>query len=161
MPAVARPGTRLALVLAVAVALVAGAGLPPAASAAGDHDRTALLRMLNDTRARHDLDPVGLDRPLSRDAKKHTNKMIRQDRLFHPADLEKMLRGSAYERFAAVAVACAGTLRGLHRALLQSRVHREILLHEDAEMVGIGVVQTDSANRCGRGSFWATYVFYG
>ena len=36
-----------------------------------------------------------------------------------------------------------------------------ILLHEDLRKVGIGVVVNDRNNRCGRGSFWATEIFYG
>ena len=159
MPAAARTPARLAFVAAVVVALVVGL-LPPAANA-GTGYRTELLRLLNDARARNELDAVGLDLDLSRDAQKHTRRMVRRDRLFHPSDLEEMLRGTAYERFGAGAVGCASTLRGLHRALMRSAVHREILLHPDAEMVGIGVVRTDSGNRCGKGSFWATYVFYG
>lgn len=120
-----------------------------------------MLRLLNDTRARHDLDPVGLDVELSGDAKRHTRKMVRRNELFHPSDLQEMLRGVDYGHFGAAAVGCASTLRGLHRALLRSTVHREILLHPGAEMVGFGVVKTGSENRCGEGSFWATYVFYG
>jgi uncharacterized protein YkwD len=160
MSARARTPTRFALAVALAVALLGGGTLPHAAST-GTADRAELLRLLNDSRDRHGLDAVGLDISLSRTAKKHTNKMVRKNRLMHPSDLEEMLRGSDYERFGAAAVGCARTLRALHRALLRSSVHREILLHPDAEMVGIGVVETTTDNRCGRGSYWATYVFYG
>jgi hypothetical protein len=58
-------------------------------------------------------------------------------------------------------VGCGNTLKELHRILMTEDFHRMILLHEDLRRVGIGVIKVDARNRCGRGSFWATEIFYG
>jgi hypothetical protein len=39
--------------------------------------------------------------------------------------------------------------------------HRSIFLHPDLRRVGIGVLEVDERNRCGRDSLWATEIFYG
>jgi hypothetical protein len=87
--------------------------------------------------------------------------MLRQDPIFDPPNLEEILSRYPYEDMGAAAVGCDATLRRLFRALMRSHVHRSILLDGRLRWVGIGVRQADGANRCGRGSYWATDLFYG
>jgi len=86
--------------------------------------------------------------------------MIRQDRVFDPPNLESILNRYPYD-LGAAAVGCADTLHELHRALMNSEIHRSILLNPRLRQVGIGVLTATGANRCGRGSVWATEIFYG
>jgi uncharacterized protein YkwD len=151
-----RPRAIAALALAAALMF----GLAPPAHA-GDGYRDTLLELLNDTRARHDLHALRLNRSLARDAKRHTRKMVRQDRIFDPPNLEEILGPYPYDDLGAAAVGCDTTLRALHRSLLRSDVHRGILLHPSLRRVGIGVLRVGDANQCGRGSFWTTEIFYG
>jgi uncharacterized protein YkwD len=109
---------------------------------------------------KHDLRALRLSGPLSRDAMRHTHKMIRQNRVFDPPNLEEILRGYPYDLGAAT-VGCASSLNELHRALMHSEIHRSILLNPRLRRVGIGVLTAAGANRCGRGSIWATEIFYG
>jgi uncharacterized protein YkwD len=145
-------------VLALAALLVLG--VTPAA-AADDGYRGTLLELVNESRARHELRPLRLNRSLSRDAKAHTRRMVRQDLVFDPPNLEEILSPYPYDDLGAAAVGCDTTLRRLHRSLMSSDVHRGILLHPHLRRVGIGVLRMDESNDCGRGSFWATEIFYG
>jgi uncharacterized protein YkwD len=40
-------------------------------------------------------------------------------------------------------------------------VHRAILLNPKLRRIGIGVLEVDWQNSCGRNWFWATELFYG
>jgi uncharacterized protein YkwD len=155
-PRLRRP--RAIAVLALAASLVLG--VAPAA-AADDGYRGTLLELVNESRARHDLRPLRLNRSLSRDAKMHTRRMERQDLIFDPPNLEEILSPYPYDDLGAAAVGCDTTVRQLHRSLMSSDVHRGILLHPHLRRVGIGVLRMEEANHCGRGSFWATEIFYG
>jgi uncharacterized protein YkwD len=148
---------RALAVLAVAASLLLGSAIP--AEAGGS--RGTLLELINETRAQHDLRALRLNRALSGDAMRHTRRMVRQDRIFDPPDLEEILGPYPYDDVGAAAVGCETTLRRLHRSLMRSDVHRGILLHPRLRRVGIGVLRVDEANQCGRGSYWTTEIFYG
>jgi uncharacterized protein YkwD len=161
MPKAARPSVRRrSLLVAVLVATLALgiSSAPPAAARAGD--RVRLLHLINTTRERHDLRALRFNGSLSRDAMRHTHRMIRQDRVFDPPNLESILNRYPYD-LGAAAVGCADTLHELHRALMNSEIHRSILLNPRLRQVGIGVLTATGVNRCGRGSVWATEIFYG
>jgi uncharacterized protein YkwD len=149
---------RAIAVLALAASLLLGSA-PPAEAGAGS--RATLLELINETRAQHDLRTLRLNRSLSRHAERHSRRMVRQDRIFDPPDLEEILGPYPYDDVGAAAVGCETTLRRLHRSLMRSDVHRGILLHPQLRRVGIGVLRVDEANRCGRGSYWTTEIFYG
>jgi uncharacterized protein YkwD len=139
-----------ALVLSVVEAPVADAGY-----------QRKMLRIVNRTRARHDLRLLRLDRELSRDSMPHTRKMIRRDRIFDPPNLADILAPYKWDDLGADVVGCGHTLRELHRILMTEAYHRAILLHSKLRRVGIAVIQNNRDNRCGRGSLWATEIFYG
>ena len=154
---------RRTMAVAVATALTLGLGAvqaPPADAAFGRLEKR-LLRIVNRTRGRHDLLPLKMDRSLSRPSEKHTRRMIRQDRLFDPPNLEQILAHENWDDLGADVVGCGNTLGELHRILMTEDFHRTILLHSKLRRVGIGVVAADQRNRCGRGSFWATEILYG
>lgn len=153
---------RRAIALALATTLALGIGTVQAPSAqAGTGYRAKLLRMLNRARERHDLEPLDLSRSLSRDAMKHTRRMIRKDQIFDPPDLERILAPYPWDDLGAAAVGCASTVRALHRAWMRSEHHRDILLHPKLRKVGIGAIRNDSRNACGRHWVWGTELFYG
>jgi uncharacterized protein YkwD len=148
----------------IAVLLVATLALSvveaPVATA-GDGSRQRLLRLVNRTRDNHNLQLLKLDRALSNDARAHTARMIRQDRIYDPSNLADILSDYQWDDVGADVVGCAQTLRRLHRAFMSDAAHRSILLNRNLRRVGIGVIKNDARNRCGRGSFWTTEIFYG
>jgi uncharacterized protein YkwD len=146
------------LTLALVTIVVHGTMLAPAAEA-GYPGR--VLRMVNNTRDRHDLRKVRIDRSLSRKAMRHTRRMIADDAIYDPRNLSRLLRGEPWSTVGAANVGCAGTLQGLHRALMRSSEHRANLLNRDVRRIGIGVIKQNARNACGRRSFWETQLFYG
>lgn len=148
--------------LVVAVVIVAMFMLSVAqAPVAGAGSRHKLLRLLNQTRASHDLGLLKIDRSLSYDARVHTRKMIREDQVYDPYNLAAILSDYSWDDVGADVVGCAGTLARLHRAWMNHDTHRAILLNDNLRRVGIGVIRNDARNHCGRGSMWATEIFYG
>ncbi|HEX6230465.1 MAG TPA: CAP domain-containing protein [Actinomycetota bacterium] len=148
--------------LALLTTLALGLGTVAAPTAtAGDGYRGTLLRMLNRTRERHDLKPLAIHRELSKDARTHTRRMIREDRVFDPPNLQQILAPYPWDEIGAAVVGCASTVRRLHRAWMHSDLHREILLHPKLRKVGIGPIRNDDRNACGRGSIWGTQLLFG
>ena len=160
MPARPYPRRRAALGTVVAATLLLGVVQAPPAEARPS-PRAKLLRLVNLSRGRQDLVPVRIDRSLSADAGDHTRAMLRQNRIYDPQNLASILSGYPWTRVGAAAVGCGATVRGLHRDLMGSSVHRAILLHPDVRRIGIGVIRPDRRNLCGRGSIWATEILYG
>jgi uncharacterized protein YkwD len=149
-----------ALALATTAVLAAGVIEAPEAGARGGF-RAELLRIVNETRVGRGLSRVTLDVALSRDSRIHTRRMIRDNRIYDPPNLDEILSHYRWDDIGADVVGCGNTLRELHRILMSHGFHRRIILHEDLRRVGIGVVRADENNRCGRNSFWATEIFYG
>jgi len=151
--------------LMLAVAMIATLALSvlqaPAAAAAGQGYQRKMLDIVNRTRARHDLRLLKLNRELSKDSLVHTRKMVRNDRIYDPPNLAEILADYEWDDVGADVVGCGHTLKELHDILMTEAFHRSIFLHPDLRRVGIGVMQVDERNRCGRGSLWATEIFYG
>lgn len=152
---------RLMIAVATTATLVLTLIQAPTANAAGQGYQRKMLRIVNQTRARHDLRALRLDRDLSRDSMKHTRRMVRQDRIFDPPNLDEILAKYRWDDLGADVVGCGHTLKELHTTLMTESFHRSIFLHPKLRFVGIGVAQVDARNRCGRGSLWATEIFYG
>src|SRR5262245_15445491 len=68
----------IAFTTAIAIAL--GAATAPDAEALGSRGR--LLKMINNVRDRHDLRELRIDRSLSRDAVRHTRRMVEANDVF-------------------------------------------------------------------------------
>jgi uncharacterized protein YkwD len=152
---------RAAVVIVLATSLVLFVETASAQTANAIGHRGRLLKMINNVRERHDLRELRIDRSLSRDAVRHTRRMVEANDIFDPANLDTFLSDEPWEVFGASVSGCAGTVRGLHRAWMQHAEHREIMLDRRLRRIGIGVVKVRSQNICGRGSIWGTEMFYG
>jgi uncharacterized protein YkwD len=151
---------RRTLLVAVSAILALGIAFAPAALA-GDGVRSKVLRMVNATRDNYDLHTLSIDRSLSRDALRHTRHMIANNAIYDPTNLTRILQDEPWDVVGASAVGCADTLSALHNAFMHDPVHRAILLNSKIRRIGIGVIEVDSANTCGRQWLWATELFYG
>jgi len=147
--------------VATTATLLLGLIQAPAANAAGVHKHVMLRRIVTAPRARRDLPLLKLNRALSRDAMKHTRIMVRKDRIFDPPNLAEILEKYRWDDLGADVVGCGHTLKELHQILMTESFHRSIFLHPDLRRVGMGITRVNERNRCGRGAFWATEIFYG
>jgi uncharacterized protein YkwD len=150
----------MTLIVTLTTILTLSVAFAPAARA-GSGYRSKLLRMVNATRSSHDLHRVRMDRSLTRDALRHTRRMIDEGAIYDPLNLTRILQDEPWDDVGASVVGCADSLRGLHRAFMHHAAHRVILLNPQLRRIGIGVVKVDSSNACGRHWFWTTELFYG
>lgn len=151
---------RRTVVVTMSAVLALGIAFAPAARAGGGM-RSKVLRMVNATRNNHDLHTLRIDRSLSRDALRHTRHMIASNAIYDPTNLTRILQDEPWDVVGASAVGCADTLSALHNAFMHDPVHRAILLNSKIRRIGIGVIEVDSVNTCGRHWLWATELFYG
>jgi uncharacterized protein YkwD len=151
---------RRTVVLMVSAILALGIAFAPAAQA-GSGFRSKVLRMVNATRNNHGLHTLRIDRSLSRDALRHTRRMISDNAIYDPTNLTGILQDEPWDQVGASAVGCADTLYALHQAFMHEPVHRDILLNPRLRRIGIGVLAVESQNTCGRNWLWATELFYG
>ena len=150
----------MTLIVTLTTILTLAVAFAPAARA-GSGYRSKLLRMVNATRSSHDLHRVRMDRSLTRDALRHTRRMIDEGAIYDPLNLTRILQDEPWDDVGASVVGCADSLRGLHRAFMHHAAHRDIILNGRVRWIGIGVVKVDSSNACGRHWFWTTELFYG
>jgi len=150
----------MTLIVTLTTILTLSVAFAPAARA-GSGYRSKLLRMVNATRSSHGLHRVRMDRSLTRDALRHTRRMIDENVIYDPLNLTTILQDEPWDDVGASVVGCADSLRGLHRAFMHHAAHRDILLNGRVRWIGIGVVKVDSSNACGRHWFWTTELFYG
>jgi uncharacterized protein YkwD len=159
------PGTigkrRVAIVIVLGTALVLFLQTASAQTANAIGYRGRLLKMINNTREKHDLRELRIDLSLSRDALRHTYRMVKANDVFDPPNLDTFLSDEPWERIGASVSGCASTAWGVHRAWMRHAAHREIMLEPRLRRIGIGVLKDRSRNLCGRGSIWATELFYG
>jgi uncharacterized protein YkwD len=151
---------RRTVVVTVSAVLALGIAFAPAARAGGGM-RSKVLRMVNATRANHDLHTLRIDRSLARDALRHTRHMIANNAIYDPTNLTRILQDEPWDVVGASNVGCADTLSALHNAFMHHPAHRAILLNPQLRRIGIGVIEVDSGNACGRHWLWATELFYG
>ena len=151
---------RRTMVVTVSAILALGIAFAPVARA-GSGYRSKVLRMVNATRHNHDLHTLDIDRSLTRDALRHTRRMIEDNAIYDPRNLTKILQDEPWNAIGASNVGCADSLFALHDAFMHDPVHRDILLNPRLRRIGIGVIEVDTANTCGRHWLWATELFYG
>jgi len=149
------------IAVATTATLLLGLIQAPAANGAGIEKQRKMLRIVNATRERHDLRLLKLDTTLSHDSMRHTRIMVRKDRIYDPPNLAEILAKYEWDDLGADVVGCGHSLRELHKILMTEAFHRSIFLHPDLRRVGMGITRVEERNRCGRGSFWATEIFYG
>lgn len=153
---------RRTVVVTVSAVLALGIAFAPAARAGGGLS-SKVLGMVNATRASHDLHTLRIDSSLTRDALRHTHRMVTNNAIYDPPNLTltRILQDEPWDDVGASVVGCAGTLSALHTAFMHDPPHRDILLNPKIRRIGIGVIEVDSQNSCGRHSLWATELFYG
>ena len=143
-----RPRSAVVLGLFVVV-LITGVSSPVQAAGL----RGKMLQMVNTIRVHHDLRPLRDNADLSHDARHHSRKMAKQQRLFHSTDLAS--RVSFYDATSwGENVAKAGTLRRVRDLWMRSPDHRQNILTRSFDHAGVGVVLA-------RGWLWVTFEFYG
>jgi uncharacterized protein YkwD len=152
---------RVTVVIVLATSLVLFLETASAQTANAIGYRGRLLKLINNARERHDLRVLRFDRSLSRDAMRHTYRMVKANDVYDPPNLETFLSDEPWERIGASVSGCAGSVWGVHRAWMRHAAHREIMLDPRLRRVGIGVIEDRTKNLCGRGSIWATELFYG
>jgi uncharacterized protein YkwD len=131
------------ILFALSVATTACAQEPPATDT-----EQQLLSLLNQERARQDLPPLQLDERLSRAARKHTQLMVQNDSLSHGFDGEAPLAVRIADENVRCDhdgenVALDGSLEGAHTMLMQSQHHRDNILGQQFNAVGIGILKSD------------------
>ena len=151
---------RRTVVVTVSAILALGIAFAPDAWAGGGV-RSKVLRMVNATRDSHHLHTLRIDRSLTRDALRHTRRMVANNAIYDPSNLTRILQDEPWDDVGASVVGCADTLYALHHAFMHEPVHRDILLNPKLRRIGIGVLEVDAQNACGRNSLWATELFYG
>jgi hypothetical protein len=87
--------------------------------------------------------------------------MIASNAIYDPSNLARILQNEPWDDVGASVVGCADTPSALHNAFMHEPAHRDILLNPKLRRIGIGVIEVDSANACGRHWLWATELFYG
>lgn len=143
----------LALLVCALLALQVSVGSPEA-TAATARER-ALVRLINKARHRKGRDPLKIQPKLVRLARRHTRKMVRKGELFHNRRLSSDLNALGLSwSTAGENVGRATSVKTLHRAFMDSVLHRRNNLNGAFKKVGVGIVVAS-------GIFWATVVFVG
>src|SRR5262245_40332742 len=151
----AMPGShgkrRAAIVIVLATSLVLFLETATAQTANAIGYRGRLQKMINNTREHHGLRVLRVDLSFTRDAMRHTLRMVKANDVFDPPNLDRFLSDEPWKRIGASVSGCAGSLRDLHRAWMRHTAHRVIMLDPRLRRIGIGVVKDRSKNICGRG----------
>lgn len=134
----------LSLLLTATVA--AGAALVGAGPVAATTTREArMLEKINHARADHGLRPLRLSADLTAAARSHSRTMASSNLLFHSPSLTSL----CCWRTIAENVGYGYSVRGVHRAFMNSAPHRANILDQRMRQVGIGVVERN-------GQLWVT-----
>lgn len=123
--------------------------------------RGRLLHSVNVARRNHDVRPVRLNVRLSREAVRHSRRMLRSNRLYDVRNLYDVLEPYDWDRYGGAVVGCGTKLHAIHRAFMHHAAHRRIIVQRRARRVGIGVVRSQGRTSCGKDAFWVTEIFYG
>lgn len=142
------------LSLGLALGLTVAEPAADHASAITDRERT-MVRLVNRSRRSHGLSALRVSWKLSRAAHSHSARMAKRGYLYEHSCLACLLNKSGVSwRVAGENVGFGSTLRGIHRAMMRSRIHRSNILNRQYRRIGIGVVKRG-------GRYWVTEIFYG
>ena len=89
-------GPRMGPILIFTTILTLVVAFAPAAHA-GSGYRSKLLRLVNATRNNRDLHRLRIDRSLSRDALRHTRRMIGENAIYDPRNLTTILQDEPWD----------------------------------------------------------------
>jgi uncharacterized protein YkwD len=112
-----------------------------------------VLHMINASRSARGVGTLSLSERLSRMARRHSRNMAQQRLVFHQSCLSCRFPSGSW-KLLGENVGAAPSLRRVHRMMMKSAGHRDILLNGNFDRVGVGVVKRG-------GSYWVTEIFYG
>ena len=141
----------MALLLALSTVAVVSAS---PASASIVSDESTFLALLNQTRAKHGKPPLTINSALSSDARRWSQHMVAQNRLYHTPTAQmksEVARVVPGWRLIGENIGYAGSVKQLHDALYASKGHRDNMLGNFTH-VGIGVAYQG-------GRVWVTFRF--
>jgi uncharacterized protein YkwD len=147
------------LTLLVAAALATGPGPASAGTRAGTRAtkahqlRNQMFQLVNHSRRHHGKRPLKINWRLSRFAHAHSARMARRHRVYHSADVWRLVRRFGAHRWGEN-VGMAGTLRRMELLFMRSPEHRANILSTRFRHMGVGAVRA-------RGRVWVTLDFYG
>lgn len=150
-----RPLRRIA---AGAAAALAFAAVLPAQTAGADatcwdykHAEKRFARKINRVRNARDKRKLSLDPEISKVARVHSRKMLKDNALYHSRNL-----GSHVTNWSVLGenVGVGGGVTQLHKAFMKSEAHKDNILYGSFKHVGVGVARSD-------GVMWVTVVFEG
>jgi uncharacterized protein YkwD len=110
-------------------------------------------QLINSARADAGLGALGLSSSLSSKARKHSAAMADQRRLVHHRCLSCTFGGSGWSVLGEN-VGAGSSVGAVHRKMLRSAGHRDNILRNGYDRVGIGIVRA-------RGLVWVTEIFAG
>jgi uncharacterized protein YkwD len=141
------------LCLGLTLGLMVAGPAADQASAATDAER-GIVRLINRSRRNHGLSALRLSWKVVRKAHRHSARMARSGSMFHSC-LSCLMNDSGVRwRWAGENVGYGSTLRGIHRSMMRSSLHRANILKPAARRIGAGVVRRN-------GTYWVTeIVFY-
>ena len=143
-----RAVNRLHLLLVLVLSAVLVLAVAPQPAAAHHLDQNSLDR-IHEARRAADREPLAVCEELNRVARAWSARMAEDGRLRHNASVGDHI--GPWWRWAEN-VGVGASTRQVHDALMRSRGHRENLLHEDVQQVGVGVTHA-------RGRVWVTQIF--
>jgi uncharacterized protein YkwD len=109
--------------------------------------------MLNQTRSTLSLGGLGMSDQLTRMARRHSRRMARAGQLFHHSCLSCRFPNGSWTALGEN-VGVGSSVRAVHRMMMESTTHRNVILGALFQRVGIGVVKQG-------GRFWVTEIFFG
>lgn len=148
------PGVVALLALFVGIWLVARPEVEPKrVQEVGPRQR--MVDLTNRDRAAHDLEPLKLNRHVSRHAQRHTRQMVNAGTIFHstPKQLRRALEGFRWHLIGEN-VGAGGSLESLEDAFMGSPDHRANILNPDFERMAVGVIRAED-------STWVTVIYWG
>jgi uncharacterized protein YkwD len=143
---------RTAVVAMVAALLIAGGPAASPAQATTSSEESLFL-LVNQARERRDRPRLLLSQSLSRKAHRHSARMAEEGWIFHHSCLSCLLSSWEWDAIGEN-VGVGGTVRSVHRALMDSRPHRRNILSRAFTKIGVGVVRSG-------GRVWVTEIFLG
>jgi uncharacterized protein YkwD len=141
---------RTFLVLGVLLAFLAATMATPAA--AGTY-RGEMFSLINKARSNHGVHKVKLNIDLSQAARHHSRRMADLGYVFHTPNIAGKLKDVSWS-ISGETIAMAHKLKRVRKLWMKSPAHRDILLNNKFDWVGVGVVHQG-------GWFWVTAIFYG
>lgn len=120
--------------------------------AAGEGDSAsegAFRSLINRERAAQGLSPLSEAGDLLAVARRHSGRMVSRDAVFHNPNLSSEVGGW---QLLGESVGTGATVQQIHDALMESKVHREVILQPRFTEVGVGVLRVGEA-------LWVTQVF--